>query len=156
MLELVVNQRERGEIVPVERRDGEFWLRSGDLQRAGIPAAKLADEQVAPGQLGEVKVEYDERRQRLLLTVPPSRKTARATPARPATARCSTTTSTLRAPTTPVRASPAGTSYACSARPASSPATVSIFSSLRATPAASSRVIFATTPGTATRTRTPR
>lgn len=72
MLELVVNQRERGEIVPVERRDGEFWLRSGDLQRAGIPAAKLAGEQVAPGQLGEVKVEYDERRQRLLLTVPPA------------------------------------------------------------------------------------
>ncbi|BAN96958.1 hypothetical protein E05_21920 [Plautia stali symbiont] len=72
MLELVVNQRERGEIVPVERRDGEFWLRSGDLQRAGIPAAKLAGEQVAPSQLGEVKVEYDERRQRLLLTVPPA------------------------------------------------------------------------------------
>lgn len=72
MLELVVNQGERGNIVPVERKNGDFWLRNGDLQRAGIPAEKLQGQQIAVSQLSGVKVEYDERRQRLLLTVPPA------------------------------------------------------------------------------------
>ncbi len=72
MLELVVNQAARGDIVPVERRNGEFWLRSGDLQRAGIPAEKLQGQQIAVNQLTGVRVEYDENRQRLLLTVPPA------------------------------------------------------------------------------------
>ncbi|KJV50102.1 fimbrial assembly protein [Pantoea sp. BL1] len=72
MLELVVNQNARGDIVPVERKNGDFWLRSGDLQRAGIPAEKLQGEQIDVNQLAEVKAEYDERRQRLLLTVPPA------------------------------------------------------------------------------------
>ncbi|WP_205298917.1 fimbria/pilus outer membrane usher protein [Candidatus Pantoea communis] len=72
MLELVVNQNARGDIVPVERKNGDFWLRSGDLKRAGIPAEKLQGEQIDVNQLAEVKAEYDERRQRLLLTVPPA------------------------------------------------------------------------------------
>lgn len=72
MLELVVNQNARGDIVPVERKNGDFWLRSGDLQRAGIPAEKLQGEQIDVNQLADMKVEYDERRQRLLLTVPPA------------------------------------------------------------------------------------
>ena len=72
MLELVVTQGERGNIVPVERKNGDFWLRNGDLQRAGIPAEKLQGQQIAVSQLSGVKVEYDERRQRLLLTVPPA------------------------------------------------------------------------------------
>ncbi|XXN62714.1 fimbria/pilus outer membrane usher protein [Enterobacter ludwigii] len=72
MLELVVNQGQRGEIVPVERKNGDFWLRRGDLQRAGIPAEKLQGQQIDVNQLSGAKVEYDERRQRLLLTVPPA------------------------------------------------------------------------------------
>jgi len=72
MLELVVNQGERGDIVPVERKNGDFWLRRGDLQRAGIPAEKLQGQQIDVNQLSGAKVEYDERRQRLLLTVPPA------------------------------------------------------------------------------------
>ncbi|MHC9059537.1 fimbria/pilus outer membrane usher protein [Pantoea sp. y20] len=72
MLELVVNQGERGDIVPVERKNGDFWLRRGDLQRAGIPAEKLQGQQIDVNQLNGAKVEYDERRQRLLLTVPPA------------------------------------------------------------------------------------
>ncbi|MDY0925791.1 fimbria/pilus outer membrane usher protein [Enterobacter sp. CFBP8995] len=72
MLELVVNQGERGDIVPVERKNGDFWLRRGDLQRAGIPAEKLQGQQIDINQLSGAKVEYDERRQRLLLTVPPA------------------------------------------------------------------------------------
>lgn len=72
MLELIVNQRANGNIVPAERRNGEFWLRSGDLQRAGLPAEKLQGQQIDVNQLPGVRVEYDEPRQRLLLTVPPA------------------------------------------------------------------------------------
>jgi len=72
MLELVVNQQARGDIVTVEQRDGHFWLRSGDLQRAGLPLDKLGQQpQINVSALPQVKVEYDDARQRLLLTVPP-------------------------------------------------------------------------------------
>lgn len=72
MLELVVNQQERGDIVAVEQRDGHFWLRSGDLQRAGLPLEKLGQQpQIDVSALPQVRVEYDDVRQRLLLTVPP-------------------------------------------------------------------------------------
>jgi len=72
MLELVVNQQARGDIVTVEQRDGHFWLRSGDLQRAGLPLDKLGQQpQIDVSALPQVKVEYDDARQRLLLTVPP-------------------------------------------------------------------------------------
>lgn len=73
MLELVVNQQASGNIVPVEQRDGHFRLRSGDLQRAGLPAEKLgAAGLVDVSSLQAVNVEYDAARQRLLLTVPPA------------------------------------------------------------------------------------
>ena len=72
MLELVVNEQERGDIVPVEWRNGDFWVRAGDLQRAGIPAEKLAAPQVNLSRLAEVRVQYDDRGQRLLVTVPPA------------------------------------------------------------------------------------
>ncbi|KKW49266.1 fimbrial assembly protein [Pantoea ananatis] len=72
MLELVVNQLSRGDIVPVEQQNGHFLVRAGDLQRAGIPAEKIqGQQQVDVNQLAGVNVEYDDRRQRLLLTVPP-------------------------------------------------------------------------------------
>ncbi len=72
MLELIVNQQARGDIVAVEQRDGHFWLRSGDLQRAGLPQDKLGSQpQVDVSVIPQVKVEYDDARQRLLLTVPP-------------------------------------------------------------------------------------
>jgi len=72
MLELVVNQQAEGNIVPAEQRDGHFWLRSGDLQRAGLPREKLGQQpQVDVSSLPLVRVDYDAARQRLLLTVPP-------------------------------------------------------------------------------------
>jgi outer membrane usher protein len=72
MLELIVNQQARGDIVAVEQRDGHFWLRSGDLQRAGLPQDKLGSQpQVDISVMPQVKVEYDDARQRLLLSVPP-------------------------------------------------------------------------------------
>ncbi|MEZ3500715.1 fimbria/pilus outer membrane usher protein [Pantoea sp. KPR_PJ] len=73
MLELVINQRETGAIVPVERRDGHVLVRAGDLQRAGIPSEKLPDPQrVDLSQWQAVKADYDSAGQRLLLTVPPA------------------------------------------------------------------------------------
>lgn len=72
MLELVINQQENGNIVPVEQRNDHFWLRSGDLQRAGLPLDKLGEQaQIDVSSLQSVSVEYDAARQRLLLTVPP-------------------------------------------------------------------------------------
>ncbi|MFT4269874.1 MAG: fimbria/pilus outer membrane usher protein [Pantoea sp.] len=72
MLELIINQGEQGNIVPVEQKNGDFWLRRGDLERAGIPADKLQGQQINVNQLNSVKVDYDNHRQRLLLTVPPA------------------------------------------------------------------------------------
>ncbi|WP_190274669.1 fimbria/pilus outer membrane usher protein [Pantoea sp. At-9b] len=72
MLELIINQGEQGNIVPVEQKNGDFWLRRGDLERAGIPADKLQGQQININQLNSVKVAYDNQRQRLLLTVPPA------------------------------------------------------------------------------------
>lgn len=67
-----MNQLSRGDIVPVEQQNGHFLVRAGDLQRAGIPAEKIqGQQQVDVNQLAGVNVEYDDRRQRLLLTVPP-------------------------------------------------------------------------------------
>ncbi|MDL4913998.1 MAG: fimbria/pilus outer membrane usher protein [Enterobacterales bacterium endosymbiont of Blomia tropicalis] len=72
MLELIVNQQAREDIVPVEQRNNHFYLRAGDLQRAGIPAEKFrGQQQIDVNQMTEVKVEYDANRQRLLLSVPP-------------------------------------------------------------------------------------
>ncbi|WP_413648039.1 fimbria/pilus outer membrane usher protein [Pantoea sp. B65] len=70
MLGLVVNQRDNGDIVPVEFRDGHYLLRAGDLQRVGIPQAKLAAPLVDVSAMPEIRAEYDRQRQRILLTVP--------------------------------------------------------------------------------------
>lgn len=59
MLELVINQQENGNIVAVEQRDGHFWLRSGDLQRAGLPLDKLGQqEQIDVSSQPSISVEY--------------------------------------------------------------------------------------------------
>lgn len=71
MLELVVNEQDGGEIVPVERRDNDFWVGAGDLQRAGIPPEKLTSPLVNLTRLPQVDVHYDEPGQRLLINVPP-------------------------------------------------------------------------------------
>lgn len=71
MLGLVVNESDSGDIVPVEFRDGHYYLRAGDLQRAGIPQAKISTPRVDVSAMPQVKAEYDSQRQRMLLTVPP-------------------------------------------------------------------------------------
>lgn len=72
LLELVVNQQAHGQIVPVNLRNGDYWVRSADLQQAGIPTEKLNGQQIDVNQLPGSQVEYDNQRQRLLLSVPAS------------------------------------------------------------------------------------
>lgn len=68
-LELVVNERASGQVVPVVVRAGQYWVEAGVLQnlhvRAGAPSGLVAVNQI-PG----VGVQYDSTGQRLLLTVP--------------------------------------------------------------------------------------
>ncbi|QGU86267.1 fimbria/pilus outer membrane usher protein [Erwinia sorbitola] len=71
MLGLVVNDDDRGLVVPVQFRDGHYLLRAADLQRAGIPTAQVTSSIMDVSAMDRVKAEYDRQRQRLLLTVPP-------------------------------------------------------------------------------------
>ncbi|MEI2265523.1 fimbria/pilus outer membrane usher protein [Erwinia sp. CGal63] len=71
MLELVINEQENGQIVPVEFRDNHYFLRAGDLQRAGIPSALITSSMMDVSAMPQVKADYDQIRQRILLTVPP-------------------------------------------------------------------------------------
>ncbi len=70
MLGLVVNQQESDQVVPVIFRNGHYWLRAGDLRRAGLPAEKLNGAEVDISAMPKIQAEYDSQRQRLLLTVP--------------------------------------------------------------------------------------
>lgn len=71
MLGLVVNEQDNGQVVPVEFRDNHYLLRAGDLQRAGIPSALITSSMMDVSAMPQVKAEYDQARQRILLTVPP-------------------------------------------------------------------------------------
>ncbi|MDW8845444.1 fimbria/pilus outer membrane usher protein [Erwinia sp. MMLR14_017] len=71
MLGLVVNDQDSGQVVPVEFRDNHYLLRAGDLQRAGIPTARITSSIMDVSTMAEVKAVYDQSRQRILLTVPP-------------------------------------------------------------------------------------
>ncbi|MEM6161521.1 fimbria/pilus outer membrane usher protein [Erwinia sp. P6884] len=72
MLGLVVNDRDSGQVIPVEFRDNHYFLRAGDLQRAGIPSARITSSIVDVSSMPEVSAEYDQARQRILLRVPPA------------------------------------------------------------------------------------
>lgn len=70
MLGLVINQQESDLVVPVTFRNGHYWLRASDLQRAGLPPEKLNGAEVDVSAIEGVQAQYDSQRQRLLLTVP--------------------------------------------------------------------------------------
>jgi outer membrane usher protein len=69
-LTLTINHYDTGLVVPVIRRDNAFYVASGDLQRAGIPAEHLPAGEVNVSQLAQVKADYDSSGQRLLLSTP--------------------------------------------------------------------------------------
>ncbi|MDR5617060.1 fimbria/pilus outer membrane usher protein [Arsenophonus sp.] len=71
-LELVVNQYATGIIAIVNERKGHFWLSAADLQKVGLPAAKLTQPQIDVSTMPDVQVNYDSAQQRLLLQVPDS------------------------------------------------------------------------------------
>ncbi|MEA1064098.1 fimbria/pilus outer membrane usher protein [Erwinia sp. HR93] len=71
-LALFVNYRDSGIIAEATRRNGRFYLRSADLQRAGIPARYIPNGNIDPDSIVGVRSEYDAPGQRLLLTVPQS------------------------------------------------------------------------------------
>ncbi|MBW7984429.1 fimbria/pilus outer membrane usher protein [Enterobacillus tribolii] len=69
-LELVINRRPSGQVVPVTEYQGRYRVSAADLRRAGLPAAVLTEPQTDVTQLAGVNVEYDSAGQRLLLQVP--------------------------------------------------------------------------------------
>lgn len=69
-LSLVFNQWDSDQVVPVTERDGQYFVASADLQRAGLPADKLPVGEVNVSSLASVRSSYDSTGQRLLLTVP--------------------------------------------------------------------------------------
>lgn len=71
MLGLVVNDNDRGMVVPVQFRDSHYLLRAADLQQIGIPSARINSSIMDVSAMDRVEAEYDSQRQRILLKVPP-------------------------------------------------------------------------------------
>ncbi|WLI76091.1 fimbria/pilus outer membrane usher protein [Kosakonia sp. H02] len=69
-LSLVINHYDTQQVVPVTRRQNDFYVSSADLLHAGLPAEHLPQGDVNLSTLAEVRTEYDSEGQRLLLTVP--------------------------------------------------------------------------------------
>lgn len=71
-LTLIVNGREDNQIVPVHQQDKHFLVEAGALARNFIKLTAAQQGLIDITRIPDVKVEYDEPGQRLLLTVPDS------------------------------------------------------------------------------------
>ena len=71
-LELVINGVATGSVVPVEERDGSYFVSAGHLRSLSIRVSEGSDELVAVDRLDGVDVRYDSHGQRLLVDVPSS------------------------------------------------------------------------------------
>jgi len=69
-LELVINYYDTERVVPVDRRQDDFYIDSADLVQAGLPANKLPQGEINLSRLQDVRTEYDQIAQRLMLFVP--------------------------------------------------------------------------------------
>ena len=69
-LGLVINYYDTELVVPVTRRQDDFYVANADLQKAGLPADKLPEGDVNVSRLPDVRTEYDSIAQRLLMFVP--------------------------------------------------------------------------------------
>lgn len=69
-LGLIINYYDTRLVVPVTRRQDDFYVANTDLQNAGLPANKLPEGDVNVSRLPEVRTEYDGIAQRLLMFVP--------------------------------------------------------------------------------------
>lgn len=70
-LELVVNFRASGRVVPVEAVGDRYRVDAAELRRVGLPVPPSDTQGVWLDTMPGVQVQYDAGRQRLLLTVPP-------------------------------------------------------------------------------------
>ena len=69
-LGLVINYYDTELVIPVTRRQDDFYVANADLQKAGLPADKLPEGDVNVSRLPDVRTEYDSTAQRLLMFVP--------------------------------------------------------------------------------------
>lgn len=70
-LELVVNHRASGRVVPVQTAGGRYRVEAAELRRVGLPVPQDSEDVVWLDTMAGTQVQYDGGRQRLLLTVPP-------------------------------------------------------------------------------------
>lgn len=69
-LSLVINHFDTQQVVPVTRRQQDFYIASADLLRAGIPAEHVPPGEVNLSNMPDVHADYDSEGQRLMLSVP--------------------------------------------------------------------------------------
>jgi outer membrane usher protein len=70
-LELIVNRRASGKVVPVRVRDGHYFVRGNDLREVGLQLPADRDGLIQVDAVPGVRAEYDGNALRLLLDVPP-------------------------------------------------------------------------------------
>lgn len=70
-LELVINQYPTGLIVPVRKKQDNYWISADHLLSIGMPAHFVTAPETNLSQIAGVSVNYDSAGQRLLLQVPP-------------------------------------------------------------------------------------
>lgn len=70
-LEIVVNERASGQVVPVVWRAGQYFVQAATLQALHVRVPGAADALVSVNQIPGVSVQYDGTGQRLKLAVPP-------------------------------------------------------------------------------------
>jgi outer membrane usher protein len=70
-LELVVNQQSSGKVVPVQLRNGNYWVQAETLRALHVRATPGPDGLAAVDLIPGVQVQYDSIGQRLQIAVPP-------------------------------------------------------------------------------------
>ncbi|MFZ4288945.1 fimbria/pilus outer membrane usher protein [Variovorax sp. HJSM1_2] len=70
-LELVVNEQSSGKVVPVQFRNGHYWVQTETLRALHVHAEPGPDGRTAVDLIAGVQVQYDSIGQRLKISVPP-------------------------------------------------------------------------------------
>lgn len=70
-LELVINGQASGEVVPVQVRDGHFYVAADVLRKLHVRTPPTPDGLVAVNQITDITMEYDSAAQQLKLSLPP-------------------------------------------------------------------------------------
>ena len=70
-LELVINGQASGEVVPVQVREGRYYVAADVLRKLHVRTPPTTDGLVAVNQLADITMEYDSAAQQLKLNLPP-------------------------------------------------------------------------------------